>query len=117
MKPRLLTPSLSAEEAALWQRLIGAEAEPLAAGVTQLQPPADHAWGNAVRELQGRGRLVENLATQTWAPGQGLDAIYTEGWPDGRVGMILSLLRRRDANELVQKLPDTIRDWVNAKAA
>lgn len=116
MKPRLLTPSLTADEAALWRRLIGAEAEPLAAGVTQLQPP-DHAWGSAVRELRGRGRLVENLATQTWAPGQGLDAIYTEGWPDGRVGMILTLLRQRDANELVQKLPDTIRDWVNAKAA
>lgn len=116
MKPRLLMPSLTPDEAALWRRLIGAESEPLAAGITQLQPP-DHAWGNAVRELRGRGRLVENLATQIWAPGQGLDAIYTEGWPDGRVGMILSLLRRRDANELVQKLPDTIRDWVNAKAA
>lgn len=117
MNPRLLTPSLTAEEAALWQRLIGAEAELLAAGVIQLQPPADHAWGNAVRGLQGRGRLVENLATQTWAPGQGLEAIYTEGWPDGRVGMILSLLRQRDASELVQTLPETIRDWVNAKAA
>ncbi|MCQ3923388.1 MAG: restriction endonuclease [Rhodocyclaceae bacterium] len=117
MKPRLLTPSLTADEATLWRRLVGAEAEPLAAGAIQLQPPADHAWGNAVRELRGRGRLVENLATQTWAPGQGLDAIYTEGWPDGRVGMILSLLRRRDADDFVQKLPDTIRDWVNAKAA
>ena len=117
MKPRLLTPSLTAGEAALWRRLIGAEAEPLAAGVTQLQPPADHAWGNAVRELRGRGRLVENLATQTWEPGHGLDAIYTEGWPDGRVGMILSLLRQRDANDFVQKLPETIREWVNAKAA
>jgi hypothetical protein len=116
MKPRLLTPSLTASEASLWRRLIGAEAEPLAAGVTQLQPP-DHAWGSAVRELRGRGRLVENLATQTWAPGQGLDAIYTEGWPDGRVGMILNLLRRRDTSELVQELPDTIRDWINARAA
>ena len=116
MKPRLLTPSLTASEASLWRRLIGAEAEPLAAGVTQLQPP-DHAWGSAVRELRGRGRLVENLATQTWAPGQGLDAIYTEGWPDGRVGMILNLLRRRDTSEFVQELPDTIRDWINARAA
>lgn len=116
MKPRLLTPSLTASEASLWRRLIGAEAEPLAAGVTQLQPP-DHAWGSAVRELRGRGRLVENLATQTWAPGQGLDAIYTEGWPDRRVGMILNLLRRRDTSELVQELPDTIRDWINARAA
>lgn len=117
MKPRLLTPSLVAGDAALWRRLIGAEAEPLAAGIAQLQPPADHAWGNAVRELRGRGRLVENLATQTWEPGHGLDAIYTEGWPDGRVGMILSLLRQRDADDFVQKLPETIREWVNAKAA
>lgn len=116
MKPRLLTPSLTASEASLWRRLIGAEAEPLAAGVTQLQPP-DHAWGSAVRELRGRGRLVENLAIQTWAPGQGLDAIFTEGWPDGRVGMILNLLRRRDTSEFVQELPDTLRDWINARAA
>jgi hypothetical protein len=117
MTPRLLTPSLTDAEAALWQRLIGAEAKPLAAGIIQLQPPANHAWGNAIRELRGRGRLVENLADQTWAPGQGLDAIYTEGWPDGRVGMIYRLLQERDANDVIQKLPESIREWVNVKAA
>lgn len=117
MKPRLLTPSLALDEAILWRRLIGAEADSLAAGITQLQPPADHAWGNAVRELRGRGRLVENLPDQTWAPGQGLDAIDTEGWPSGRVSMVLRLLRQRSANDVVQKLPESIQEWVNAQAA
>ena len=45
MEPRLLSPSLPAEEAAHWRRLVGPEAEQLPAGVTQLQPRADNAWG------------------------------------------------------------------------
>lgn len=117
MKPRLLTPSLTTDEAALWQRLIGAEAKPLPAGIAQLQPPADHAWGNAVRQLRGTGRLIEDLSSQTWAPGQGLDDIYTEGWPEGRVGMVLRVLGRRGVDELAQQLPEPIREWVNARAA
>lgn len=117
MRPRLLTPLLTADEAAHWKRLIGRDAEPLVAGVTPLQVPADHAWGNAVRGLHGRGRLVEDLATQTWAQGQGLDSIITDGWPDGRVGMVMSVLTRRGTDELVETLPEVLQEWVNARAA
>lgn len=117
MNPRLLSPSLMVEERALWQRLVGVEAEPLPTGVSELRPPADHAWGGAVRQLRGTGRLIENLAAQTWAPGIDIDTIVTEGWPDGRVGMVLSVLRRRGAQEIVQALPQLIREWINEKAA
>jgi hypothetical protein len=117
MRPRLLTPSLSADEAAQWRRLIGAEAEPLAAGVTPLQIPADHAWGNAVRGRLGRGRLVEDFAAQTWARGQGLDSIITDGWPEGRVGMVLRVLSERGTDKVAESVPEALREWVNVRAA
>lgn len=117
MRPELLLPSLNEGEAAYWRRLVGIEAEPLPTDVSQLQPPADHAWGNAVRQLRGAGQLVEDLASHTWAPGQSLDAIDTEEWPEGRVGMVLNVLTRLGAGQLVDTLPDAIRELLNARAA
>ena len=110
MEPRLLTPSLSAEEAAHWRRLVGSEAKQLPEGVTPLQPRADHAWGQAVHQLRGNGHLLENLDSRTWASGPGLDAIHTEGWPDGRVGMVMRALHHRGDEEVVQTLPPAIRE-------
>ena len=117
MEPRLLTPSLPAEEAAHWRRLVGPEAEQLPAGVTQLQPRIDNAWGQAVRQLRGNGYLIEDLNSGTWAPGPGLDAIHTEGWPDGRVGVAMRVLHSRGDDAVVQTLPPTIRDLIDAAAA
>ncbi len=117
MEPRLLTPSLSAEEAAHWRRLVGPETEPLPAGVTQLEPPANHAWGQAVRQLRGNGRLVEDITSRTWAPGPGLDAIHTEGWPDGRVGMVMHTLSHRDGVAIIQTLPHEYQSWIDDAAA
>ena len=117
MRPRLLIPSLSADEATQWQRLIGAEAKPLAAGITALQPPADHAWGNAARGMLGRGRIVEDHAAQTWAPGNGLDAYITEGWPEGRIGMVLRVLSQRGTDKVAETVPEALREWVNVRAA
>jgi hypothetical protein len=117
MRPRLLIPSLSASEAIQWQRLIGAEAEPLAPGVTALQPPADHAWGHAVRRLLALERMIEEPAAETWAPGKGLDAYHTEGWPEGRVGMVLRVLRQRSPAIVAETLPEGLREWVNVVAA
>ena len=117
MEPRLLMPSLSAEETNHWRRLVGAEAEQLPAGVTQFQPPAHHAWEQAVRQLRGSGRLIEDLTPRTWAPGSGLDNIHTEGWPDGRAGMAMRVLSRRGDDDVVLTLPDAARDWMDDAAA
>jgi hypothetical protein len=117
MRPRLLIPSLSASEAIQWQRLIGAEAEPLASGVTALQPPADHAWGHAVRRFLALERMIEEPAAETWAPGKGLDAYHTEGWPEGRVGMVLRVLSQRGPVVVAETLPERMREWVNVLAA
>ena len=117
MEPSLLLPSLAPEEASHWQRLIGPEAAPQGSGRSQLQPPASHARGTAVSHLRGTGRLTEDLAANTWAPGPGLEAIHTEGWAAGRVGMVMETLRQRDTEEVAQTLPAPIRDWIDAEAA
>ena len=117
MEPSLLVPSLTPEDASHWQRLIGPEATPREAGMPQLQPPAAPAWGTAVRHLRGNGGLIEDPAAGTWASGPGLEAIYTEGWPAGRVGMVMQALRRRDAEEVARTLPLTFREWIDAEAA
>ena len=100
-----------------WRRLVGKEADPLLSGVTPLIPPADRAWGAAVRHLRGNGLLVENSQAKTWAPGPGLDAIQTDGWPDGRARFVLGVLQRRNESELMQALPEGLQRWVDAPAA
>lgn len=117
MESRLLTLSLPTEEAAHWRRLVGPQAEQLPAGVTQLQPRVDQAWGQAVRQLRGIGYLIEDLSSGTWAPGPGLGAIHTEGWPDGRVGVAMRVLHSRGDDAVVQTLPPAIRDLIDATAA
>ena len=118
MRPRLLMRSLSADDAAQWRRLTGAEAEPLAVGVAELQPPADHAWGKAVRRLLALDRMIEDIAAQTWAPGAGLDVYTTEDhWPEGRVGMVLRVLNERGTDKVAESVPEALREWVNVRAA
>lgn len=116
MRPRLLSPMLTADEDAQWCRVVGRDADTLPTGVTSLQPP-DHAWGKAVGDMRARGRLVEDLATDTWAAGTALDRISTEGWPEGRAAVVLEVLQRKGADAIVESLPDSLRSWVNARAA
>ena len=116
MDPQLLTASLSSEDATHWLRLVGPEAATLDSPAVPPQP-ANSAWGQAVQQLRGTGLLIENLAAGTWASGPRLDAIRTEGWPDGRVGMVMRVLSQRAADEVVRTLPDNFREWIDAEAA
>jgi hypothetical protein len=70
-----------------------------------------------VQQLRGNGLLAEDLSTNTWGPGPGLDAIPTAGWPDGRAAMVLSVLRRSNTDEVIRQLPDEIQRWIYAQAA
>ena len=117
MRPALLTASLSLEEASHWPRLVGPEAAALDSTAVPPQPSANSAWGQAVRQLRGTGLLIENLGAGTWAAGSGLEAIRTDVWPDGRVSMVMQVLLRRAADEIVRSLPENVRDWINAEAA
>jgi len=117
LEPRLLLPHLSAGEAMEWQRLVGAEAVPLAGNATSFVPRVDRNWGAAVIAHRGNGRLVENLTVGTWAPGLSLDSIDTAGWPDGRAGMVMGVLAQFSTDTVVSAMPEEIRGWVDAAAA
>lgn len=80
LEPRLLTPWLDDTRRTEWLRLIGPEAEPRP-GVTTFGLGGATGWGEAVRVLTATGCLIEDSSAQTWAPGQGLDAYFTDSWP------------------------------------
>jgi len=85
--------------------------------VTSLVPRADYAWGNAVRHLRSSGLFIEDLPAGTWSPGPGLDVIETEGWPDGRVQMVLDILSKRNTDEILQQLPQEMQRWIYGQTA
>ncbi len=117
LEPRLLLPHLDPDQAVEWQRLIGGEAAPLTGNAASFAPRVDRAWGSAVVAHRGNGRLVEDAATGTWAPGPGLDAIDTAGWPDGRAGMLMRVLPHIATDAVISAMPAEIRGWIDAAAA
>jgi hypothetical protein len=117
LEPRLLSSVLAEDLASEWRRLVGAEADPLPGNVAPFATRINSAWGAAVGNHRGNGRLVEDLATGMWAPGSGLDAIDTMGWPDGRAQFVLKALKTIDLGTAVHSLPDDIQQWVTDAAA
>lgn len=105
LRPDLLPACLDEALLRQWRRLVGAEADPLPAEVARISPRADTAWRQAVSRLRARGELIEDTASGTWAPGPGLEHIDTRGWPDGRAGWLVHLLRSHGVDAL---LPATI---------
>jgi hypothetical protein len=97
LEPRLLTVRLQGTERAEWLRLVGTEATP-ATGVATLGLGGATGWGDAVRLLAATGCLVEDAAAQTWAPGTGLDAYFTDSWPR-RAGFALQQAAKILADE------------------
>lgn len=97
LEPRLLTARLHGAKRAEWLRLVGTAATS-AVGVTTLGLGGATGWGDAIRLLAATGCLVENSATQTWAPGTGLDAYFTDSWPQ-RAGFALQQAAKILADE------------------
>ncbi|MGJ7042754.1 hypothetical protein J2Y63_006037 [Shinella sp. BE166] len=117
VEPRLLAPLLPTAKAAEWRRLVGTEADPLAGNVTTFVARNNTAWGAAVRNHRGNGRLIEDPQRLTWASGPGLDAIDTTGWPDGRAVFVWSALRNINLDAAVNSLPAEVQQWVTNAAA
>jgi predicted RNase H-like HicB family nuclease len=117
LEPRWLLPALNADEVRQWGRVIGADAEPLPAGVAPFVPVADRTWGSAVKALRGNGRLIEDRSAGTWTPGKDLAAVHTEGWPEGRAAFVMEVLLRAGEAGLLASLPEPIRRSIDAKAA
>jgi hypothetical protein len=112
LEPHLLTSLLPASRAQEWRRLVGPEAEPRIGNVVGFAARTNQGWGVAVSNHRGNGRLVEEAAAGTWAPGSGLDAFDTAGWADGRAGFILESLSSLDLNTITTSMPDDIRGWI-----
>lgn len=117
LQPRLLTGLLAADDSANWRRLVGAEAAPLTPGVLPFVPPANVAWGDVVRHLRATGLLLEDAKAGTWARGPGIDAIETAGWPDGRISFVHRVLTQVGVDDVVRRLPQSVREWVDGEAA
>lgn len=117
LEPHLLTLLLPEAQAREWRRLVGQEAEPRTGNVIGFAARTNQGWGAAVSNHRGNGRLIENLSAGTWAPGLGLDAFDTAGWPDGRAGFVLEGLAALDLDTTVTAMPDEVRDWITHAAA
>lgn len=102
---------------AQWQRLIGDQAAALPASVSALKPVSRTSFGLAVKAMRARGELIDDMILDTWAPGEGLQAYDTEGWPDGRARWLVSWLKSQDVSGLLQGLPAELRSFVNEQAA
>ena len=117
LEPRLLTGQLDKNEKAHWIRVVGDDAK---RAVTASINSTMQEWGGALAGLRGSGKLFENLQTNTWTLGTGIDAIDTSGWPEGRAGFVVKLLRRlqssTQADELILKLPTVVRKWLDHAA-
>lgn len=117
LEPRLLVSLLRGQQALEWRRLIGSEADPLPGNVAAFATRNNAAWGAAVRNHRGNARLIEDLQGGTWAPGSGLDAIDTTGWPDGRAGFVWAALGSIDFGTAMNSLPDEMQQWITDAAA
>jgi hypothetical protein len=116
LEPRLLTPLISDPLAQEWRRLAGQEAEPLQGNVTGFIQRINPVWGAALSNHRGNGRLIEDFAAGTWAPGTGLEVFETSGWPDGRAAFVLEALSTLKLDQTVEQLPGEIQRWVRDAA-
>lgn len=117
LEPHLLTALLPTAQAQEWRRLVGQEAEPRTGNVVGFAARTNQGWGTSVSNHRGNGRLIEDTAAGTWAPGPGLNVFDTTGWPDGRASFALEALRSLDLASTVSSMPDEVRDWIAHAAA
>lgn len=118
LTPRLLTPLLDERQASEWRRLVGDEAVPLVGNAAGLASSASGHWGAAVRFARANGYFVEDTVAGTWAPGAGLDAFPTGGWPDGRAQVVLSFVQQQaqSLDGVIRRLPADAEQWIHAAA-
>lgn len=113
LEPHLLSSMLERPERAQWVRVVGSDAKKVASASID---STSREWGAALAGLHGRGRVVEDLQQETWALGTGTDAIDTSGWPEGRAGFVVNVLRRlhqsAKVEAIIMKLPTTVQQWL-----
>jgi hypothetical protein len=116
LEPHLLTSVLPESKAREWRRLVGQEAEPRTDNVLAFATRTNQGWGVSVSNHRGNGRLIENISAGTWAPGSGLEAFDTAGWPNSRAGFVLEVLGSLDLDTTINSMPDEVRGWITHAA-
>lgn len=113
LEPHLLASMLDKTEKAQWVRVVGSDAKKIASASID---GTSQEWGAALSGLRGRERVLEDLQQNTWALGTGTDAIDTSGWPEGRAGFVVNVLRRlqqsTQVDAIILKLPTTVQRWL-----
>ncbi|MGC4122844.1 MAG: N-6 DNA methylase [Myxococcales bacterium] len=115
LEPRLTSLLLDGTEKAAWQRVVGDDAAPLPSNMAFLVQQVDRAWGVAVRHLRASGLLMENNQAGTWAPGPGIEAAVTSGWPDGRAQVAVMAVGKKTNAQVLKLLPTEVRGWSMAR--
>lgn len=118
LEPHLLASMLDKTEKAQWIRVVGSDARKAASASIDATA---REWGAALSGLRGRGRVLEDLQQNTWTLGTGTEAIDSNGWPDGRAGFVVNVLRRvqqsTQVDAIILKLPMTAQQWIGDPAA
>ncbi len=97
-KPALALPFMDDTQKAEWQRVVGQEAQPLPDNVVpitdfQNNQGADHAWGEAMRQLEGSGALIRQNGI--WSTGV-QPGSSGQGWMESRVQEIIDIVDNID---------------------
>jgi hypothetical protein len=113
LEPHLLASVLDMTEKVQWTRVVGSDAKKAASAPIDA---TSQEWGAALSGLRGRERVLEDLQQNTWALGNGAEAIDTSGWPEGRAGFVVNVLRRLEqstqVDAIILKLPRTVQRWL-----
>lgn len=113
LEPHLLASMLDKTEKAQWARVVGDDAKKAASASIDA---TTQEWGAALSGLRGRERVFEDLQQNMWALGTGTEAIDTRGWPEGRAGFVVNVLRRlqqsTQLDAIILKLPTTVQQWL-----
>ncbi len=106
-RPALALPFMDTETRAHWLRVIGNEARPLPANVIPLsrfqQNAVDRSWADAVKQVKGSVKLVEDKATAQ-LPTSG------QPWVDGRAKVVVEILGEIELAKAEQNLVAFVKD-------
>lgn len=113
LEPHLLATVLDRTEKVQWTRVVGSDAKKAASASIDA---TSQEWGAALSGLRGRERVLEDLQQNTWALGTGAEGIDTSGWPEGRAGFVVNVLRHlqqsTQLDAIILKLPTTVQQWL-----
>ena len=112
-RPALALPFMDVETRAHWLRLIGNEARPLPENVIPLsriqQNAVDRPWAEAVKQVKGSVKLVEDETTGMWSATAQLPT-SGQPWMEGRAKVVVEVLEEIEIAKAEQNLIAFVKD-------